>query len=158
MDEFFKKIWNNLKKTVEVEIQDLSYMEIITATSEKIDGHIDNNGWDILDSLRRGKTPSEYGTANDAEKLITKEDMLNLSNTEILARTRIELDGDVCNILKGKKGDSGKIRDDVMHIHEKGIDISVKNWQYFLTFVLEITSTLGVMVGAINESKFSKME
>lgn len=156
MVDFFKNIWEKLKKTVEVELEDLSYMEIITATSENVGGHIDNNGWDILDSLRRGKPPSEYGQARDAEMEITKEDMLDLSNTEILARTRIELDGDVINIIKGNKGEPIKLKESAMELHKLGINVSVQNWESFLRFVLEMTSTLGAIVQGSNVSAFRK--
>ena len=130
-------------------------MEIITATSENVAGHIDNNGWDILDSLRRGKPPSEYGQARDAEMEITKEDMLDLSNTEVLARTRIELDGDVINIIKGNKGEPIKLKESAMELHKLGIDVSVQNWESFLHFVLEMTNTIGVIIGTVNASNVS---
>jgi len=156
MDNLFKKIWESLKKTAQEELQDLSYMEIITATSEKVDGHIDNKGWDILDSLRRGNPPSEYDIVNEGEVEIKKEDMLTLSNTEILARTRIELDGDIMTILKDKKGESVKMSEDAMELHKLGMDISVKNWHYFLQFVLEMTMTIGMIVGNVDESKYLK--
>ena len=157
MAEFFNSIWKKLKKTVEEELEDLSYMEIITAVSDDVEKHIDNKGWDILDSLRRGNPPSFYDSARDEENKITKEEMMTSKNTEIIARTRIELDGDVFTVMKGKDATSAVMSKDLMALHNKGIEISVQNWKMFLDFVVDMTSTIGVLVGQVNADNYDKI-
>ena len=147
MAGFFDDIWTSLKKTISTELQDLSYMEIITATSDKVDGHLDNKGWDVLDSLRRGKPPSHYGSTIEGERDITEKDMLNMSNVKILARTRIELDGDVFFLLKSENGKPTELSKEVMEFHKLGIEVSVKNWEIFLRFVVEMAEMVGTIVG-----------
>jgi hypothetical protein len=142
MRGFFDDVWEKLKITVKRELEDLSYMEIVTATSDKVENHLDGEGWDILDSLRRGNPPPA-----SEKKNITVNDMLNLSNVNVLARTRIELDGDVFFLLKSKDGIPTALSKEVMEFHKMGVDISVKNWQMFLQFVLEMTETIGTIVG-----------
>lgn len=148
---FFDGIWEKLKTTVNRELEDLSYMEIVTASTDKVENHIDGDGWDILDSLRRGNPPPPSD-----EIKITKEDMLDLSNVVILARTRIELDGDVFFLLKSKDGVVTELSKDAMEFHKLGIEISVENWKTFLEFVLKMTETVGTIVGdpSIKNSAF----
>ena len=158
MVDFFKNAWNKLKDTVEEEIQDLSYMEVITAVSDDVEKHIDNTGWDVLQSLRLGNPPSHYGEVQGQEKEITKDDMLTSENTEIIARTRIELDGDVLTILKGKDAKTAALSEDLMTLHNKGIEISVENWKMFLEFVLRLTALIGVMIGEVDAEKYTKIK
>jgi len=143
--EFFDSIWEKLKTVITRELEDLSYMEIITATSEKVDGHIDNEGWDILDSLRRGNPPSNSG--NTGEENIGADDMLSLSNVKVLARTRIELDGDVFNLLRGENGTPIKLTAETMAMHELGAGLAVKNWGNFLNIVVNLAQIIGDIVG-----------
>ena len=56
---FFEEIKEKIETTVKEELQDLSYMEIITAVSDDVDKNIDAGGWDMLDSLRQHKTPAQ---------------------------------------------------------------------------------------------------
>lgn len=157
MVDFFKNAWNKLKDTVEEEIEDLSYMEVITAVSDDVEKHIDNTGWDILQSLRLGNPPSYYGEVRGQEKEITRDEMLTSKNTEIIARTRIELDGDVLTMLKGKDAKTAALSEDLMTLHNKGIEISVQNWKMFLEFVLNLTAIIGVMVGEVDAEKYTKI-
>ena len=124
-------------------------MEIITGTSNKVDGHIDNDGWDILDSLRRATPP--------ADLQIKKDDMLTKENVDILARTRIELDGDVFFLLKSENGVPTPLSKEVMEFHKLGIDISVKNWQkIFLAFTKFLTLIFLFSIKSGTSSTFSK--
>lgn len=146
--DFFEGIWDKLQKTVNRELEDLSYMEIITATSNKVDGHINEDAWDILQALREGKLPD-----NARKEGITEADMLNMSNTMILARTRIELDGDIFFLLRGEDGKPLPINQDLIQLHKYGVETSIQNWHFFLNFMIDVTKTIGEIVGAVTPKK-----
>lgn len=128
---------------MEKEVEDLSYMEIITGVSDKVDGHIDGEAWDILQGLRRAKLPE-----NAEKEGITQEDMLKIpDNVMILARTRLELDGDILFLLRGEDGKPLPMSQEAMEMHKMSIKTSVENWHYFLGFVLELTAMVGAIMG-----------
>lgn len=140
---FFEDVWKRFTETIRTEIQDLSYMEIVTGVSDKVDGHIDGDAWDILQGLRRAKLPE-----NAEKEGITQSNMLKIpDNVTILARTRIELDGDVFFLLYGQDGKPLPLSQEAMELHKMGINTSIENWHYFLRFILELTATVGAIVG-----------
>jgi hypothetical protein len=143
MASYFSKILEKLKDTLEKELEDLSYMEILTATSNKIDGHINEDAWDILQAIRKGELPKNAESEN-----ITKGDMLSSENTIILARTRIELDGDFAFLVRGNDdGQPLPINQDVIRLHEYGIENSIENWHFFLNYMIEVTKTVEGILG-----------
>ena len=85
-------------------------------------------------------TPNPKGFEN-----IKEEDMMTLNDIEIVARTRIELDGDVCTILKGTNSQTAQISEDLMTLHKEGIEISMKNWRLFLETVVDVSKTLATL-------------
>jgi tryptophan synthase alpha subunit len=103
---FFSKFINTIKR----EINDLSYVEIITAA---------------------GEPKTEINP--DADDIIAALKALNQIN--ILARTRLELDGDIAVILPTDK-DGVKINTEVMAIHKQNVDTAVTNWNNFVHNIL----------------------
>jgi hypothetical protein len=109
---FFSKFINTIKR----EINDLSYVEIITAAGEP-KTEINPDADDIIAALRA------------------------LNQINILARTRLELDGDIAVILPTEK-DSVKINNDVMAIHKQNVDTAVTNWNNFVRNILSALELL----------------
>ena len=108
---FFSKFINTIKR----EISDLSYVEVITAA---------------------GEPKTEINP--DAENIIAALRALN--QITILARTRIELDGDIAVILPTDK-DNVKINNEVMAIHKQNVDTAVTNWNNFVHNILASVRT-----------------
>ena len=75
----------------------------------------------------------------DAEDIIAALKALNQIN--ILARTRIELDGDIAVILPTDK-DNVKINNEVMAIHKQNVDTAVTNWNNFVHNILSALELL----------------
>jgi hypothetical protein len=109
---FFSKFINTIKR----EISDLSYVEVITAAGEP-KTEINPDAEDIIAALRA------------------------LNQINILARTRLELDGDIAVILPTDK-DNVKINNEVMAIHKQNVDTAVTNWNNFVHNILSALELL----------------
>ena len=126
-DDVPKKEENFLERFFRIirnEISDLSYVEIVTAVG------------DPKTDLRP-----------DAEDVIIG---LKEKNLDVLARTRIELDGDIMVLLPGaRKGvnDEPVIYQNIMQIHEKNVDVAVKNWQTFMNNIFSAITMLMNVTG-----------
>jgi hypothetical protein len=119
---FFKKIGRQL--------QDLSYVEVITAAGDpktKIDPEAEN----VLDALNQ---------------------------VSIIARTRIELDGDIIVILPTDKGGEVKINKDVMDIHKANVDAAVQNWNQFMNTILQAIGLLCELTGLTKKDVFDQLQ
>jgi hypothetical protein len=114
---FFSKFIETIKR----EINDLSYLEIITAAGEP-KTTIDPNADDIVEALK------------------------TIKEINILARTRLELDGDITVILPTDK-DGVKINNEIMAIHKENVDTAVKNWQDFVHNILAALDLLIQITG-----------
>lgn len=109
---FFSKFINTIKR----EINDLSYLEVITAAGEP-KTEINPDADDIVAALR------------------------SLNQINILARTRLELDGDIAVILPTDK-DNVKINNEVLAIHKQNVDTAVTNWNNFVHNILSALELL----------------
>jgi len=115
---FFSKFINTIKK----EINDLSYIEVVTAAG---DPKTDVNP--------------------DAEMVILG---LKAEEVKILARTRIELDGDIMVLLPAEKGsDDVKINKEILLIHKENVDTAVANWNNFMKNILTALDLLMSITG-----------
>ena len=85
-DRFLSKIGDQL--------QDLTFVEIITASASSASIKIDSSAENVLDEL-------------------------NKANAVVLARTRIELDGDIVMLLPSDPQSGVKINKDIMDIHNE---------------------------------------
>jgi hypothetical protein len=115
---FFRKFINTIKR----EINDLSYVEIVTAAG---DPKTDVNP--------------------DAEMVILG---MKAEEVRILARTRIELDGDIMVLLPAEKGsDDVKINQEIMAIHKENVQTAVENWNSFMKNMLTALDLLMNITG-----------
>jgi hypothetical protein len=102
----FRKRCDELNLMFKNWIEDVQSMDIITATGDlktKIDP---SKGGGIIEQLQ---SAAEGGLV-------------------IRARTTIQIDGDVLNILPEKKSEQGpQIDEDLLKIHKENVDVAIKN-------------------------------
>lgn len=95
--------------TIKNEMTDLTYVEIITAASTDTLANIDPRNENILLAL---KTLS--------------------GQVRVLARTRIELDGDIAFMVGGdQNGNVTTVNSEIMAMHKQHVDAAVQNWNFF---------------------------
>ena len=59
-----------------------------------------------------------------------------------LARTRIELDGDIGMLVPIKEDGGVSIDNDILNIHKQNVDIAVANWNSFVQNMLQALNIL----------------
>jgi hypothetical protein len=123
---FFTKFINTIKR----EINDLSYVEVVTAAG---DPKTDVNP--------------------DAEMVILG---LKAEDVRILARTRIELDGDIMVLLPSEKGEELKINKEILAIHKENVDTAVANWNNFMRNMLTALELLMSITGLSKSEALSR--
>lgn len=101
------------------QLQDLTYVEVITAACNTAAILIDS-GKDILEELSK-------------------------ANAQVLARTRIEHDGDIIMLLPTEPQNNAKINKDIMDIHKESTTVAVENWKSFLNVIVSLIDTLGLI-------------
>ena len=73
---------------------------------------------------------------------------LKAEEVKILARTRIELDGDIMVLLPAEKGgDNVKISHEIMAIHKENVQTAVENWNNFMKNMLTALDLLMSITG-----------
>ena len=123
---FFTKFINTIKR----EINDLSYVEVVTAA---------------------GDTKTDVNP--DAENVILG---LKAVDLRILARTRIELDGDIMVLLPAEKGEDLKINKEILAIHKENVDTAVANWNNFMHNMLTALDLLMSITGLSKSEALSR--
>jgi hypothetical protein len=102
------------------QLKDISYVEVITATGDP-----------------KLKIDSEKGNVLDA-----------VTALQILARTTIELDGDIVMILPTTKVNGEfKVNKEIMDIHKQNVDAAVQNWKSFMDTILGAISLIAKLAG-----------
>lgn len=118
-----KKSWSDrFLSRIGDQLQDLTFVEIITASASSASVKIDSSAENILDEL-------------------------NKANAEVLARTRIELDGDIVMLLPSDPQSGAKINKDIMDIHNNNTKAAVENWKNFLNMVVSLIDTMVTLTG-----------
>ena len=104
------------------QLQDLSYISVVTGTGDT------------------------YAEIDPSSNNIIKE--LENQKVKIVARTYMELDGDITMILPTKQSpESNEIDKELMEIHRQNTDIAVRNWNSFVGTVVDIAKVVGGMLG-----------
>lgn len=122
-DRFLSKIGD--------QIQDLTNVEIITASASSASIKIDANADSVLDELSK-------------------------ANAVVLARTRIELDGDIVMLIPADPQSGAKINKDIMDIHNNSTKVAVDNWKSFLNMVVSLVDTLVTLTGLTKTNVLEK--
>jgi hypothetical protein len=114
-----KNLWEKFMDTLKNELSDLSYIEIVTAA---------------------GDPKTEIDPNNDARDIVAA--LRSLEKVRALARTRIELDGDIGMLVPTKDDGSLSINDDILNIHKQNVDVAVANWNSFVQNMLKALEIL----------------
>jgi hypothetical protein len=114
-----KNLWEKFMDTLKNEFSDLSYIEIVTAA---------------------GDPKSEIDPNNDARDIVAA--LRSLEKVRVLARTRIELDGDIGMLVPTKDDGSLSINNDVLSIHKENVEVAVANWNSFVQNMLKALDIL----------------
>jgi hypothetical protein len=114
-----KNLWEKFMDTLKNELSDLSYIEIVTAA---------------------GDPKTEIDPNNDARDIVAA--LRSLEKVRVLARTRIELDGDIGMIVPTKDDGNLSILNDILNIHKQNVDVAVVNWNSFVQNMLKALDIL----------------
>jgi hypothetical protein len=114
-----KNLWETFMDTLKNELIDLSYIEIVTAA---------------------GDPKTEIDPNNDARDIVAA--LRSLEKVRALARTRIELDGDIGMLVPTKDDGSLSINNDILNIHKQNVDVAVENWNSFVQNMLKALDIL----------------
>jgi hypothetical protein len=114
-----KNLWEKFMDTLKNELSDLSYIEIVTAA---------------------GDPKTEIDPNNDARDIVAA--LRSLEKVRALARTRIELDGDIGMIVPTKDDGDLTILNDILNIHKQNVDVAVANWNSFVQNMLQALNIL----------------
>jgi hypothetical protein len=136
--EIFDEIRETLQRIVREQLEDLSFVEIMTAESDNINAKINPNYENFLVALTaKSGSPLKLkskadGEANEAT--IRKKEDGELKG-KVLARTRIELDGDIALILPTNRNE---IDAEVLQLHKANVDVAVQNYRLFVNAIFDV--------------------
>jgi hypothetical protein len=115
-----RSLLDNIFAKITDQLKDLSYVEVITAKGSP-DVKIDSGKENVLEAL---------------------------NTVEILARTKIELDGDIITVLPiTKVNGEDKINQEIMKVHKENVEVAVQNWKSFMDTILNAVSLIADLAG-----------
>lgn len=135
--EIFDEIGETLQRLVREQLDDLSYIEIMTAVSDNIEAKINPKYENFALALTaKSGMPLQLkrGDEGEAKQAIRKKEGDELKG-KVLARTRIELDGDIALILPANRNE---IDADLLQLHKANVDVAVQNWRYFIDAMFDM--------------------
>lgn len=130
--ETLERAAHEISKLVEREVQDFSYMEIITAVGDTT-VEINKDAENIVEGLTKPKSKDDKKTLDELGKKIGEKP---IPDVRILARTRIELDGDIALVLPDPRPDQIETRAEILRLHKENVNVAVQNWNTFFRNML----------------------
>ncbi len=91
------------------------------------------------------------GSVITAEKKSTGEEIYDIKEGGIAAKTIIEIDGDIIVKLpvEDQEGNAVVLNERILEIHEENVAMAMENWRTFITTLVEIASDLKDMLSAV---------
>lgn len=91
------------------------------------------------------------GSVITAEKKSTGEEIYDIKEEGIAAKTIIEIDGDIIVKLpvEDQEGNAVVLNERILEIHEENVAMAMENWRTFITTLVEIASDLKDMLSAV---------
>jgi len=115
---------DDLKKTIKEYLTDLTYIDVTTLIGD----------------------PKKIKWKLDPSKNI-KEQIADMDVT-LLAKTVIELDGDITQILPGDQSTGDVIiNKEILQLHKESVDAAVENWDSFVKNMIEAVSQIRKFLG-----------
>lgn len=113
--------WENLKRSVTSQLEDLSYISVTTCAGDTY-ANIDVTKPNVLQTLKDSKV-------------------------QILARTIYELDADVIKLIPMSETEGKpKIDQEILNLHKESEQIAIANWNQFVTTVLKVMELIANMI------------
>ncbi len=110
------------------QLEDLTYVEVLTMGCEN----------------SKLKLTPQTPEIDDAIK--------SVGEISVLARTKIELDGDIA-VLLPLQNNEVKINNEIMDIHRENVKVAIDNWNNFMKTTLEAAKTIADIAGLKDVSK-----
>ncbi len=128
MSEKTPQQWfDDIKKSLQTQFEDITNIEVITAVAEDI-------------------TPPP-GQITDMEEL----KKVTVKNISYYARTTMQLDGDIYTLLPS--GTDLQLREQVLEIHKENTKAAVENWNNLARVSFTGVIIVAGMLGAINKDQ-----
>ena len=122
---------NNFFGKIGDQLEDLTYVSIITGAGNTF-AKIDPGSNDIVAELEKNQ--------------IT-----------ILARTNIELDGDITVIVPTKEGQGVIVNQEILAIHKENTVTAVTNWTNFMNMIIDVIKIIAQLAGMKNVDILDKL-
>ena len=122
---------NNFFGKIGDQLEDLTYVSIITGTGDTY-AKIEASASSIVEELKNNQ--------------IT-----------ILARTNIELDGDIVIVVPTKDGQGVSVNQEILAIHKENTAIAVANWNNFMNMIMQVIRIIADLAGMKNVDVLDKL-
>ncbi len=118
------KVFNSITNSIGAALKDLTELTIVTTTG------------------RITKVPAKIKGVNDAKE--DKDAYLVVEETAISAKTIIQIDGDIITRIPviDEEGKPIKIDERMLKLHEKNVEMAMKNWQVVISTLVETLKVL----------------
>ena len=89
------------------------------------------------------------GVNEEVKKKSTGETIYVIKETGVVAKTIIELDGDIILQVpvKSTEGGDSALDERLLELHKANVELALENWRTFMTTLIEITGKLFTMLG-----------
>ena len=89
------------------------------------------------------------GVNEEARKQSTGETIYVIRETGVVAKTIIELDGDIILQVpvKSAGGEDLTLDERLLELHKANVELALENWRTFMTTLIEIAGKLFTMLG-----------
>ena len=91
------------------------------------------------------------GSVTTIEKKSTGDEVYDIKEEGIAAKTIIEIDGDIIVKLPvtDKEGNAVELNERILEIHEENVAMAMENWRTFITTLVEIAGDLKDLLSAV---------
>ena len=91
------------------------------------------------------------GSVMTIEKKSTGAEVYDIKEEGIVAKTIIEIDGDIIVKLpvKDQAGNAVELDERILQIHEENVAMAMENWRTFITTLVEIASDLKDLLSTV---------
>jgi len=89
------------------------------------------------------------GVNEEVKKKSTGETIYVIRETGVVAKTIIELDGDIILQVpvKSAGGEDSTLDERLLELHKANVELALENWRMFMTTLIEIAGKLFAMLG-----------
>ena len=123
LKSLLERIGNEIYKKLSNVLEDITTLQVITVTGKE---HV----------IRVKEKKDING------KTFVARRWTEITDENVIAKTIIEIDGDIVLKLPTDENDKVHINREIMELHEKNVKIAVENWRAFLSGIMEVCEGL----------------